>query len=49
MDIDERLEWEAREIARKFGCTDWQGLAIAVQIEQNRTLEEISERIYNHV
>lgn len=34
------LEYKAREIASKFGCTDWQGLAIAVQMERNEILQE---------
>jgi len=44
---DENLEYEAREIARKYGCTDWQALSIAVQMEQNEVLDLIADRIYN--
>ncbi|MDB4127419.1 hypothetical protein N9562_01410 [Flavobacteriaceae bacterium] len=43
--VDRTLEIKAREIAAKFGCTDWQGLAIAVQIQQNETLEDIAHQI----
>ena len=45
---EEMLEYTARDIAKKFGCTDWQGLAIAVQMQQNATLEDIAYQIRNY-
>jgi hypothetical protein len=39
------LENDARKIAKKFGCTEWQALAIAVQIERNHILLEELEEI----
>ena len=41
----EMLEFKAREIAKKYGCTDWQALAIAVQIDQVESLDNIADEI----
>lgn len=41
------LDIKAKEIASKYGCTDWQGLVIAVQMKKNSILEGYLSTIAN--
>tara|TARA_R110002110_G_scaffold49502_21_gene146960 strand:- start:1047 stop:1211 length:165 start_codon:yes stop_codon:yes gene_type:complete len=46
---DKQLEDKAREIAHKFSCHHFQGLAIAVQMEQNEILRDGLEEIRHEI